>query len=80
MTVGLDTLTKVVHKEYLHSRKENGYYAAEQLGFDEENDLFWKVAKNIYGALYEVEFDMRVDQVTGDVEVKSVKIGNKEFK
>jgi len=53
-------------KAYLHSSSESMYSVGEKLG------LKGDALRNFSGALCEVEFDLEVDRITGEVEITHV--------
>ena len=53
-------------KMYLHGSKDDNYTTGEELG------LKGNALKNFAYALYEVEFDVEVDTITGDCVITHV--------
>lgn len=53
-------------KMYLHGNKESNYDKGEELG------LTGEALSNFCYALYEVEFEVEVDEATGDTKIISV--------
>jgi poly(3-hydroxybutyrate) depolymerase len=60
-------------KMYLHGSKESAIERAEEMGLDEVAE------KKFMYALYEVEFELEVDKLTGDYKILSVKDGDQEL-
>lgn len=60
-------MAKVRKTTYLHSNKEDMYDIGQSLG------LTGSALDQFMYALYEVEFDLEVDTVTGDYTIKNVK-------
>ena len=56
----------ITTKMYLHSSKEGNYDDGVELG------LHGKALDNFAYALYEVEFDVEIDEKTGDCRIVSV--------
>lgn len=57
-------------KLYLSSDKADNYYRGEQLGLSEE------ALHGFRYALYEVEFDVDIDEVTGELVIEKVVYGD----
>lgn len=57
-------------KLYLHSDKNSMYYQGEKLKLSE------KALKGFRYALYEVEFEVDIDEETGEVIIENVIYGN----